>query len=146
MPRWSKLSSSLSSIAAALAFNDHSQRVALMRLILNSGIADLKGGGIWASRSAAPQSGSLTSRHRLTRRAKRERPAETLRASREARHCFGFDFSISSSLFSKPRIRFGISPSFLKTATARQKALTSNAGVPTRIAPGATSFGTPLCG
>jgi len=46
-------------------------------------------------------------------------------------HFAGLDFSISSSLFSKARIRFGKSPSFLKTAIARQKALTSNAGVPT---------------
>jgi hypothetical protein len=55
-------------------------------------------------------------------------------------------FSNSSNLFSKARIRFGRSPNFLKTAIARQKALTSNAGVPTRIWPAATSLGTPLCG
>ncbi len=42
-------------------------------------------------------------------------------------------FSNSSNLFSRARIRFGRSPSFLKTAIARQKALTSNAGVPTSI-------------
>ena len=74
--------------------------------------------------------------------------AEPFRTSggRAALYSVGFCFSTSSNLFSRARRRLGTSPSFLKTATARQKALTSNAGVPTSIAPGSTSFGTPLCG
>src|SRR5439155_20003966 len=95
--------------------------------------------GIWASQLRARRSGSLTARHRLTRKARREAPSALLLATNHSRHSWESVFSISATFFSNSRSVFCISPKRLKAAVERSQSRLSNPGIPEMTFPGGTS-------